>query len=437
MRCLVCDKNDWENVDRFRLKQEGMSLCKFCGFVSYPAKWQEKEKVLEFYRKQYRAAPTVDNLYQGQRKLNYHAEFLNAPVIDVWKQAKKEDPVICDIGAAYGLVLGWFKKLFPKADLNGTELTLSYRRNAYHEFGVELTEDFDESKTYDFISSYKVAEHMLDVDLELKRYRFALKPDGFLYISVPTWFNRLHNFGATGFSIEYYYAPAHVNVWTREHFEALLKKVGFKIILENHAYYDDTYLCIPCEPEAVKFESLPSPDKIKEWMEKIKIADECCQKKNFQAAIDYWPNFPVARRALYEYHRKELHDSGIEEIIAKIVKPWIELDPDSNEAWTLGADLYMRYGQYEKGLRYLKEALTRKPKCEAILTAIGNCYRELAKRCNDADQSVRYTIDARNIMRFLKDSNLSAFGTGTTWIYNDNANIPMPCEVKRNVDSKS
>src|SRR3990167_9119 len=153
-----------------------MSLCKSCGFVSYPKKWQEKEKVLEFYRKQYRNAPTVENLYQGQRKLNYHQEFLTETLIDKWKKEEKKNPVIFEVGAAYGLVLAWFKNmrdskgfLFPDADLNGSELTLSFKRNAYHEFVFNLTDDFDDTKQYDLVISYKVAEHMLDADKELVR----------------------------------------------------------------------------------------------------------------------------------------------------------------------------------------------------------------------------------------------------------------------------
>ncbi len=43
MRCIVCDNSNWENVDQFRIKKEGMSLCKSCGFVSYPEKYKKKE----------------------------------------------------------------------------------------------------------------------------------------------------------------------------------------------------------------------------------------------------------------------------------------------------------------------------------------------------------------------------------------------------------
>lgn len=437
MRCIVCDKSDWENVDQFRNKKEGMCLCKSCGFVSYPSKWQEKEKVLEYYRKQYRAAPTVENLFQGQRKLNYHHEFLGEPVLDKWLKEGKKDPVVFEVGAAYGLVLAWLKNfrvngqiLFPNADLNGSELTLTYKRNAYHEFGFDLKEDFDDSKQYDLIISYKVAEHMLDADLELIRYRKALKSGGKLYISVPTWFNRLHNFGVGGFSIEYYYAPAHVNAWSRPHFEAVLKKAGFKIVKRNHSFYDDTYLCeVESENKDQDFlVGLPNASQVKDWMARISVADELCQKKMFQEALDQWPNFPLARRALYEYKRKEFHSIGIDELIKTLVEPWIKIDSDSYDAWVFGGDLLMRYERYDQALTYLKQALERRPRDESVIGAISNCYRMLAKKTQSEDQKVHFMIQSRDILRFMKEHCLSGFQNAVTGIYSDNACIPMPSE---------
>lgn len=438
MRCIVCDKNEWENVDQYRIKKEGMSACKNCGFVSYPKKWKAKNEIIEYYRKSYRAAPTVDNLYSGQRKLHYHHEFLYPSVIEQWKKEGKKDPVVFDVGAAYGLSLAWLRNmresgvhLFPQADLNGSELTLSYRRNAFHEFGLDLKEDFDDSKKYDLIMSYKVAEHMLDADLELVRYREALKEDGHLYISVPTWFNRLHNFGMGGFSIEYYYSPDHVNAWTRAHFEYILKKTGFKIIKENHAYYDSTYLCVP--GDFGREVPLPTLAHIVECLARVKKADEFCQKKELDKALEAWPNFPLVRRAAYEYNRKEWHTKGIEEIMKQIIDPWLQLDPDSYEAFALGGDLLMRYKKYNDALLYLQKALQRRPKCDSILGAIANTYRCLAEESKNDDEKAHYMTEARTIMRYIKDNCLIAFGQATTWVYNDNASIPMPSEKTQGI----
>ena len=274
---------------------------------------------------------------------------------------------------------------------------------------------------------------MLDVDKELMRYRRSMNPDGKLYISVPTWFGRLHNFGVGGFSIEYYYDPAHVNVWSKPHFEAVLKKAGFRIIKENHAFYDNTYLC-EVDPDRKETDPpisipLPSVSQIKDWLARIKLADECCQKKQFQEALDQWPNFPIARRALYEYQRKDWDTKGIDDIMKQIIKPWLELDPDSYEACILGADVLMRYDKYLEALNYLKLALQRRPKCETSLGAISNCYRMLAKKSQNKEERINYLKQSRDIMKFMKDNCLNGFANAVTWIYSDNANIPMPSEV--------
>ena len=320
MRCVICDHSNWENVDEFRLSKQGMSLCTTCGFVSYPEKHKKKEDVIEHYRHTYRAAPGVDNLYTGSRKLHYHAEFLEE-IIKKWSEEGKTDPVVSDVGAAYGLYLQWFKQLrhpennkqlFPDADLNGVELTLTYRRNAWHEFGLDLKEDFDDSKKYDLITSYKVAEHMYDIDVELKRYYEALNDDGKLYISVPTWFRILHNFGVeSSFDIEYYYSTDHCNVWHERHFRHLLQKCGFAIEKEDHAIYDAAYICRKLkEGEKVEEVKLLTVDQIRANLAAVKEASDLLTAQKFADALNVYPNFPMAWRAHYEMNRNQFHQKG-------------------------------------------------------------------------------------------------------------------------------
>ena len=432
MRCIVCDKNDWEKIDQYRYKPEEMSLCKGCGFISYPKRWKSKEDILKFYRKDYRTPPTVENLFQGQRKIGFHEAFLREPILDRWTAEGKEDPVIFEVGAAFGLVLAWFKamrhqgkQLFPKADLSGSELTLSFRRNAYHLFNQVLNEDFDDSKKYDLIVSYKVAEHQLDVDQELARYRAALKPDGMLYISVPIWFKRLNNFGVSGFTLDYYYAPEHVNTWSEAHFLAVLNKAGFKIVKENHSYYDDTYLCVPGEMETPK---LPSVAEIKENLERVKEADTYFQRKEFSKAYEVWPNFPMARRAYYEYNRNAYHSKGIDVIMKEVVAPWLAIDKESYEACGFGADILMRYDRYKDAIRYLTRGLDLRPRCETFLGAIANCHRALAQRSTNEEERIKHIQAARDVMAFIRDNSMVAFRDAVTWLYADNACLPMPGE---------
>ena len=156
MRCVVCSSNDWENVDEYRDLQKhdgkdvGMSICKTCGFVSYPEKYKTDEEIKEYYRKDYRGGPpTYGNIVTGRRKLGYHEHFLKEVILK-WRDDKVK-PVIGECGSAIGMVMHWFKQVVPGCEVHGTELTTNYRRVAKNEYGIELKEDFDLTKKYDLI----------------------------------------------------------------------------------------------------------------------------------------------------------------------------------------------------------------------------------------------------------------------------------------------
>lgn len=436
MKCTICQtEGKWKNVDKYRIKPQGMEMCTSCGFVSYPSRYKSKDKVIDYYRKEYRATPPkVHNLYTGQNKLHYHNQFL-MPLLKQWIKEGKKDPVVSDVGAAFGLLLAWLRDIkdqsngapaFPKIDLNGVELTLTFRRVAYHEFGLNLKEEFDASKKYDLISSYKVAEHMFDVRDELIKYRECLKEGGHLYISVPTWFERMTNFGIGGFDLEYYYHPDHCNVWTKEHFQRLLAETGFKIIKQDHLMYDSTYLCVVGE-EDVK-QVVPGPLEIEGRLDLIYKANELLSKRKFIEAIQTWPNFPVGRRAVYEHNRNTYHQNGWGWIKQNIIEEWLKIDPEFPEALLFAADLALRYDRYDDALDYIKRGLVVRNDDTQFLTLLANMYRTMASKEPDANKRYQNIASARQVTQVIKNTSLQSHGNAVTWIYNDHAQLPMPGE---------
>ena len=213
MSCANCGGQKWHNVDEHRIKKirldpldnkskpMDMALCVDCGFVSYPNMYSSNEEILTYYRKAYRKPPSHFNLFTGERKNHYHLSFLNDLFLS-WKEKGFDTPKIAEIGAAFGPTLNLMKHLFPKGEMYGTEITTSFRRNAFHEYGIKLDEELDETKKYDLMISYKVLEHQMNPLSELEKYQRCLSDDGKLYISVPTWFNSLCNFGLPGFDLE-------------------------------------------------------------------------------------------------------------------------------------------------------------------------------------------------------------------------------------------
>lgn len=430
MKCVICgNDNKWKNVDHYRERPAGMCMCEHCGFISYPEKWKSEEEIKQYYRNDYRKPPTAQNLFAGQRKIFYHAAFLH-DVFDKWQKENKS-PVVCEIGAAYGLFLAFIKSNFPTADINGTELTTAYRRNAYHEFGIELSEDFDKSKKYDFIASYKVAEHILDIDKHLRDYAVALKDDGYFYISVPCWFGQLSNFGTNGIDLEYYYHTNHVNVWSENNFRNLLAQSGLMIVKENHCFYGDTFLCKRNDALLMTPHQFDDPKVIIDNLDRVKKAVDCYQQQRFAEAVQLWPNFPLAWIGFYETRRAELHrNGGLEQIQEQILKPAIASCPNAVEVIILAADIMMRYDKFKIAIQYLDQALKMSPENSAAYDKMSNCYRLLAEKTDEQDQRLRYIAEARGFSKRIRDTAREFYGEAVTRVYADNARLPIPSEMR-------
>lgn len=431
MRCVICDSDNWTNVDQYRLKPSGMAMCNTCSMVSYPSKWKTEEEIKAHYRKDYRSCPTSNNLFTGQRKLHFHNAFLT-PLFDEWKKDGREKPEICEIGAAYGMALAWVRDNYPGAIVSGTELTISYRRNAYHEYGIELTEDFDDSKKYDLIMSYKVAEHQLDIDKMLAKYRSCLKPNGLMYISVPCWFGSMTNFGLGGFDLEYYYDPNHINVWTRKLFESLLKKVGFEIVKEDHVIYDSTYLVKACEPKELDKEDFEDINVIKNKMDAIKLAYIAFTENRFEDALTLYPNFPSAHLGRVEMIRKQAFANGWDWIKENIIeKMFVECD-DCAELWVSATDLAMRARQLDEAIKFAEGGLRAKPGNPISMGQLINIMREIAISSDTDTKKAHYFAQARQIARHFREVSLQNQNQAIDFIYLFNSQLPMPSEIEQN-----
>lgn len=438
MRCPICDTKEpnWKNVDQYRIKPVGMSLCQTCGFISYPNLYKEKSEIIEHYKNNYRGSPPSSvNIFQGERKCAYHMEFLRDLIVDWQKSDQKL--MVTDVGAAFGLALDWFRRQFPKdkCEVTGVDLTPSFVRNAWHMFGIQLTEDFDDSREYDLIMSYKSHEHILDPDIELKRYLGALKPGGFLYYSVPLWFKELGNFGMQGFDVEYYYSTNHVNTWTKKHVEGLIKVCGGEVVKENHTYYGDTYLIKRAEnPEEVSREiCYEDPTYIEECLEKVAkvgklLSTANLEKTNLNEAIEIWPNCPTSHKTRYEFFRSELHERGFEWINKNILEKAIQDCPESSEIRHFAADISFRYNAWDLAIKYLSESNQMCPNNPNIFNLLANINEAIAEQSSDPSEKVKSYEQAKNASIILRDLSRAHFADGANREMAINARIPTPWE---------
>jgi tetratricopeptide (TPR) repeat protein len=277
------------------------------------------------------------------------------------------------------------------------------------------------------IMSYKVAEHQLDFDIELERYFKCLKDDGCLYISVPTWFDTMGNFGLSGFDLEYYYEPSHINVWTQKTFENILRKKGFAIIEKNTSIYDSTYLCKKtAQPvETIVYEK---PEYIKECLRKIKQADELFKEGKYDEALHLWPDFPTCHAHRAENMRKQAFEKGWDFIKKEIIDYAITSCPNSLEAYMLAADFCMRADKFQEAIKYVEEGLKRKPHSVNCYMMLVNCMRELHVRGRTEDEKLHYLQQAKQVSQRIKQVSLEHFKQATDMIYFYNAQIPMEGE---------
>lgn len=445
MICPNCNETTWENVDKFRMKQTelrddpnnpgektevpvGMSICTSCGFVSYPSKWKSEEDIKKHYRTEYRNPPTTNNIYAGQRKNHFHHKFLES-LFEEWQDKKIESPKICEIGAAFGIMLQWLRGIVPKAELYGTELTTSFRRNAYYEFGLNLTEDIDETKKYDLIISYKVLEHQIDPDKCLEKYRKCLAPGGLFYVSVPTWFNTLSNFGAAGFDLEYYYDTNHINVWTRKIFEGMIARAGFEIVKQDHVMYNDTYLLKVNESLIGTAPLKENVEDIKAKMLSIKNAYIAHGENRYDDALTLWPDFPTAHVAHAEFSRKKLVEMGWDWFKENIINRMIKDCPNAPESYVLASDYAMRAKKFEEAIRYCERSLMMKPENPLALNIMINTMREMGLKAKTEKERLHYYAQAREVARHLRNVSHQHFREATDMIYIFNSLIPYKGEV--------
>lgn len=403
-------------------------MCETCGFVSYPSKYKTEEEIKDFYRTNYRPGPQAGNLFTGERKLQYHECFLQ-PIFEEWKKSGITAPVVGEIGSAYGMFLNWLKGHFPNADVHGTELTESYRRVAFHEYGLRLAEDFDTSKKYDLIASYHVLEHQTEPDKKLKEYAACLKDSGVFYLSCPIWFRDASNSATGGFDIEYFWHPDHINAWSDEHLDHIIAKSGLRIIHKDTAVYGNTYILAK---NTVPYDgSVPTFDRTKyrKAAEDIFKCWQFIQENKTKEAILTYKNCPAAWISHYELNRAAFQKDrdGFE----KFIKDMVESCPNSADTLMFAGDLLTRYERYEESHDYLARALNKKSNNPTIIMGIANTWRMRAKKSNDPQKRDEYLKKSINLLRFVMTISTEMMPQALSWVYQDEAMLEVPAEESK------
>lgn len=308
--CPICDVEDWGYFDTYRdqkywydrdflVKNEpvGFKICKNCSFVTYD--YIGLDRLKERYD---RARITFDpsTIITCNRKNLYHELFFS----DFFKGQDISHYMVLDVGAAQGAMLDWFGKEYniPRENLYGTEFSKAFMTFGKHEYGLNMYQDLCDditSRQYDLISYYHVLEHVQWPYDELVKIKKLLKPGGYLYISIPTWFNWLQESSLEPVStMEYYYHLNHVNVFTNNSFMNLLKKANLKVLKVDQVIYGYTVMCQVDESIKLDKIEVDDIDDIKRQFEAQTKALSLFKEKKYEDALKVYPRFPEAYIAL-------------------------------------------------------------------------------------------------------------------------------------------
>lgn len=287
MRCPVCDTIDnWESLKELHSKKE-LQCCKKCGFVGFKIEEGEEEKMLDYYKHQYRPAPGHGNLVTTSHKQNYILSFLRE-----FLEGKK-GLVTGDVGCATGYLVAFMRRIGHKA--TGCEYTLTFRRFSEHFYGIPVTEELKEDIKYDLITIYHVLEHMIDPDKKLEKYRSLLNENGHMLISTPQWYDTLEEAsGPQVTSFENLWHENHINAFSEKNLKSIFKKVGLEVVKEDHFVYGQTYLVKKCNPKPLNDDDFEKPEDKIALTKKAHKAIELFVKGQFKEAKDLWPRFPDA-----------------------------------------------------------------------------------------------------------------------------------------------
>lgn len=270
MRCYVCDGHEWHKVmvDRGQGMQPihgaaTTQVCKGCGNVCHEVDVSKEDSIREFYRKEYRPQPGVMNLITTTHKLNYMKVFLAEQL----KAMSGSPKIVGDVGAATGYALNFFRGLGHK--VSGSELTLTFRRMSEHYYGIPLAEDLETKHKYDLIVVYHVLEHLMEPDQKLAHFASLLSEGGRIFLATPEWFNYIED--GCGLPMRHFdelFHKNHINLFSSTSLNNLFRKVGLRVVKEDHLQYGQTYLLekSPDGPETERERWLTKED----WREVVK-----------------------------------------------------------------------------------------------------------------------------------------------------------------------
>lgn len=236
-RCNLCGTRSFEDLDlQEPVARTGHNvLCRGCGLIfHHPA--MTAEEMHDFYAAEYSGEYSASETIS--RELARHRLQAISRLIDL----KAASPVL-EIGCAQGEFLSEITALGVEA--RGVEPSRSMSTYGREEYGLDiLTGVYDDlpeiDDKYGLFCMFHVLEHVADPLATLKRIRRELRPDGYLFLEVPT-------LGECQLALVF--KTIHPYTFVRETLEAMLAVAGFAPLLVEQRGYHLRVIARPAPPE--------------------------------------------------------------------------------------------------------------------------------------------------------------------------------------------
>ncbi len=199
-------------------------LCPTCGLIFHSPAMSPAE-MQDFYASEYSGE------YSASETISRELARQRLEVLRKWMDLDRAAPVL-EIGCAQGEFLSELSALGIEAQ--GVEPSRSMAAEGRDGYGVKiLTGIYDDlpvrSQAYGLISLFHVLEHVADPLATLRRIRHEIRPDGHLFLEVPT---------LGDCQLALVFKTIHPTTFVRETLQAMLALAGFDpVIVEERGYH--------------------------------------------------------------------------------------------------------------------------------------------------------------------------------------------------------
>lgn len=248
--CPLCgsDKQSlfYDGIDKYYSQKKVRYVsCDNCGFIFLnprPTDEEYKEMYKTVFQDKRRKLETVEqSITRLEGIKSYEAK---TPEMEYFRSFVDKNSTCLEVGSGWGTLAKVVKDTFG-CDPDLVEPSVLAAKTAQEYYGLKVyCEEFDAfaekcDKKYDFIFSYYLLEHLLDVNSFLEKLKKLLHKDTKLLFAIPNVANQDHP-SEVFFHIEhtYYYSPKTVTL--------MLNKHGYRVIKLWDCKYD---IKVACEPD--------------------------------------------------------------------------------------------------------------------------------------------------------------------------------------------